>query len=905
MPDSHRIASRDGAPFNFSDGLKVRGVALDGDSGGTIIKVKIKDTDATPTDLYTWARATAASVATLQTNSTTATTAANQAAGNNSTLIANTAFVTTAVANAVSALVGAAPASLNSLQELAAAIGNDAAYSVTVNTALATKAPITDVQQFTYSTAAAAASSTVDAISAVFTPAVALPLKLGHVFKVRTKGTNTAGNPTFTPNSGIVPIKTVVKGAGVSLVAGDIGIIAELQYDPTLDAWVLLNPNTPGFMSVASTASAGVVLLATNAQGTAGTDTSKAMTPASTAAAIAAAVSSATVTFRAPSVSLSGKVGHEKGMPLSVTLSAVNITPDTSISRFEYTVGDMQTVSVSASLNSATFDIPAAVTDSKVLGSSYLLTVVAYGNTGSKSPATVVPINIIGVNTPSITFPTYGQANISLTPTITSSAFGITTLAGDSDTHALTVWEILDETTGATIWTVTSPTSKTAATVPANVLTQGKMYRTRVRYVGTKYTHMSDWSAQSYFTTTQTTSISSRQMLTPASPDNAGNFGVALDMCGNVCVIGAPLWGSYEGEIEVRTRASILGAWNAPVVLRPPMDPDTPWPANSSMYGAAVCCSDNGNRAVFVAPHWNAGQGFLQVWNFAPTLSLFSTINGSGASDLQAVNCSVACNADASLIAVGQPMARSVDTTSPLLGIVDIYRFVSGTTYIRDAQLVANDTTTQSFGRCVAMSPDGLFMAVTSTSGSLTGSGIAKLFIYKRQLLSWQLVKTMNVDSRQYGPMPVKFSSSFKRLVMGASNAMNGNGLVYVLDYVSNSDEWVVSTILNDTSASNAGALLGSSVDVSRDGHMIAAGAPSASYDGYGLLGKVCVWRETFGGWVQDAVDVTPPVDSRGNGLYYGYAVSIGDNNNEIIVSAPWAWQGIPGRSSYVQHVSL
>ena len=56
----------------------------------------------------------------------------------NNTQIATTAFVTTAVSN----LVGAAPGALDTLDELAAALGDDANFSTTVTTSIAAKLPL-------------------------------------------------------------------------------------------------------------------------------------------------------------------------------------------------------------------------------------------------------------------------------------------------------------------------------------------------------------------------------------------------------------------------------------------------------------------------------------------------------------------------------------------------------------------------------------------------------------------------------------------------------------------------------------------------------------------------------------------------------------------------------------------
>ena len=68
-------------------------------------------------------------------------TAPTATAGNNSTQIATTAYADTAAANAASALVDSAPSALNTLNELAAALGDDANYATTITTALGGKEP--------------------------------------------------------------------------------------------------------------------------------------------------------------------------------------------------------------------------------------------------------------------------------------------------------------------------------------------------------------------------------------------------------------------------------------------------------------------------------------------------------------------------------------------------------------------------------------------------------------------------------------------------------------------------------------------------------------------------------------------------------------------------------------------
>lgn len=68
--------------------------------------------------------------------------------GTNTTQIATTAFVTTAVNN----VIDAAPGALDTLNELAAALGDDSNYATTVTNALATKASLTGSETLTNKT---------------------------------------------------------------------------------------------------------------------------------------------------------------------------------------------------------------------------------------------------------------------------------------------------------------------------------------------------------------------------------------------------------------------------------------------------------------------------------------------------------------------------------------------------------------------------------------------------------------------------------------------------------------------------------------------------------------------------------------------------------------------------------
>lgn len=111
----------------------------------------------------------------------------------------------------------------------------------------------------------AVAGGTADAITADFTPNVALTN--GTTVIVRAGSANATTTPTFAPDG--LTAKTIVKGNNLALAAGDIagaGHWLELNFDTVLDKWVLQNPY-------------GSVAFASAAENAAGTIENKAVDP--------------------------------------------------------------------------------------------------------------------------------------------------------------------------------------------------------------------------------------------------------------------------------------------------------------------------------------------------------------------------------------------------------------------------------------------------------------------------------------------------------------------------------------------------------------------------------------------------------------------------------------------------
>ena len=141
-------------------------------------------------------------------------TAPTAAAGTNTTQVATTAFVGTAV----SALVASAPAALDTLNELAAALGSDANFSTTMTNALALKASKTELT-----------AATLSSFNNKTTSYTVVLGDEGNVVEMESSSANTVTIPTnasvaFNIGSSIDVFQkgtgqtTIVAGAGVTIL---------------------------------------------------------------------------------------------------------------------------------------------------------------------------------------------------------------------------------------------------------------------------------------------------------------------------------------------------------------------------------------------------------------------------------------------------------------------------------------------------------------------------------------------------------------------------------------------------------------------------------------------------------------------------------------------------------------
>jgi len=280
------IFTRNGEPHDFGDGLRVRGILLDGGDGAKAIAFNRTPVDKTPTSLFDWIMETIQDISDIQSGALETVTAKDQAITDDSINIANTHHVRQSVASLLQYLQGNAPSGLNTIEKVATALGNDPNALQTLLTKINQKVSAADLQSASGS--AAIATGTGNVFSAVFTPAITSVSD--NVFYVKSVGSNTGAGVTFTPNAGVISPEPIIKGANIPLIDGDIptaGYTMILKRDPVLRKWILLNPaaqNAPTF--------------ATDAVALAGTDRSLVLNAANLAAVLASLTTTAPATLK-------------------------------------------------------------------------------------------------------------------------------------------------------------------------------------------------------------------------------------------------------------------------------------------------------------------------------------------------------------------------------------------------------------------------------------------------------------------------------------------------------------------------------------------------------------------------------------------------------------------------------
>jgi len=343
--------------------------------------------------------------------------------------------------------------------------------------------------------------------------------------------------------------------------------------------------------------------------------------------------------------------------------------------------------------------------------------------------------------------------------------------------------------------------------------------------------------------------------------DSQFGISVALNADGQYLAVGAISYntGSFVGG-HVRIFKNIDGAWNQ-------VGADIDSQSESEQFGFAVAMSADGSRVIGGG---SRAAGVARVYHYGSGLwsQVGSDLTGSGATNY--FGGAVAMSADGLIIAVA---ARYHDSNA---GRVQVFEEI-GANWVQKGNNL-DGAAASDFGRAVALSADGLKVAVGATaSNAFFGSVQVYAFINE----GWMQMGGDLVGQTEWETFgrSVSLSASGLHLACGAAafdtDANNNAGGVKVYEFAGDSWTQLGTTIMGEGANDN----LGTSVSISDDGSSVACGAPYNAVN----VGHGRVYQYTDGAWVKTGQDF----DGEAAGDNAGVSVALSGDGSYVAIGAP------------------
>lgn len=334
----------------------------------------------------------------------------------------------------------------------------------------------------------------------------------------------------------------------------------------------------------------------------------------------------------------------------------------------------------------------------------------------------------------------------------------------------------------------------------------------------------------------------------PGASDWLG-FSLALSEDGNTLAVGVPLadHGAIDsGAVRIFVRAG--GVWTEQAVLT------AATPEAGEQFGTNLSLSADGHtlavgapRNDVVAPDSGAAYLFTRagsIWTQQASLKAGTPAAGDQ------FGTSLSLSADGHTLAVGAPFTDSVSLDA---GAVHVFAF-DGSSWIHETVLPAsNAEANDQFGLRVALSPDGLALAVGAPFEDSAATGIdgdqsnnlapdsGAVYLYTRSGSLWTqqaYVKASNTETGDWFGTALAFSADGSTLAIGAlqedsralgingdqtDNGAIDSGAVYL--FTRNGGIWTQQAYIKPSNT-EAGDWFGVSLSLSADGRTLAVGSP-------------------------------------------------------------------------------
>jgi hypothetical protein len=241
---------------------------------------------------------------------------------------------------------------------------------------------------------------------------------------------------------------------------------------------------------------------------------------------------------------------------------------------------------------------------------------------------------------------------------------------------------------------------------------------------------------------------------------------------------------------------------------------------------------------------------------------------------------SVSLSSDGSVLAIG---ARFNDGDGNDKGHVRVFKNNSGA-WGQIGNDIDGEADNDYFGESVSLSSDGSIVAIGSSYNDGNGSSAGHVRVFQNNSDIWEQIGD-DIDGETASDssgLSISLSSSGSIIAIGAPfNDGKGNDSGHVRVFKNNSGIW--EQIGEDINGEAIGDLFGWSINISNDGSVLAAGAPSNDGNG-NSSGHVRVFQNNSGAWDQVGDDI----DGEASYDISGSSVSLSSDGFVVAIGAIW-----------------
>jgi|GEM_PF-1327524 len=302
--------------------------------------------------------------------------------------------------------------------------------------------------------------------------------------------------------------------------------------------------------------------------------------------------------------------------------------------------------------------------------------------------------------------------------------------------------------------------------------------------------------------------------------------------------------------------------------------------------GYTVSISADGKTVAIGAPKSSAGSsnaGQVRIFKYlsGAWTQLGASINGASNND--AAGTAVAISGDGLTVAIGSPDNSGGGTKK---GHVRVYKYIAGS-WIQQGSNINGESNNDYSGNAVSLSSDGLILAIGASKNSGNGSTSGHVRIFKLIGVVWTQ-QGADIDGEATGDesgTSVSLTPDGLSVAIGApKNTGNGSASGHARVYKYATGTWTKQG--DDIDGESSNDLSGTSVSISTDGKTVAIGAPTniGGVVGSGAVdrGHVRVYNLISGTWTKQGADI----DGEENNSYSGISVSLSGDGLTVAVGA-------------------